>query len=187
MHYLRCSEEWCSRKNSSFSNDHFPRNRRFLAFGWGATSEFAQIHVENCTKFQDAGRRILLNKSTTVTLFPANVGYCNSFYQAFWAPSREKTRSQKIYCSKRNYIHEPIDVVEYLVVLKREVYTIKQLRELYASIKGAGVTRRGIDMKNLIVKQLEGKVRWCMPKSVKNTQIIKICDICRCQYFAWCD
>ena len=23
--------------------------------------EFAQIHVENCIKFQDAGRRILLN------------------------------------------------------------------------------------------------------------------------------
>ena len=50
------------------------------------------------------------------------------------------------------------------------MYTIKQLRELYASVKGAGVTRRGIDMKNLIVKQLEGKVRCCMPKSVKNTQ-----------------
>ena len=36
--------------------------------------EFAQSHVENCTKFQDAGQWILLNSSTTATLFTATVG-----------------------------------------------------------------------------------------------------------------
>ena len=49
--------------------------------------EFAQIHVENGTKFQDAVQRILLNSSNTSTLFPANVGYHKSCYQTFRAPS----------------------------------------------------------------------------------------------------
>ena len=33
MHYLRYSEEGCSRKSSSCSNNDFLRNPRFLAFG----------------------------------------------------------------------------------------------------------------------------------------------------------
>ena len=41
--------------------------------------------------------------------------------------------------SERNYIEELVDVMEYLVVLKREVYTLKQLKELYTYIKGVGL------------------------------------------------
>ena len=37
--------------------------------------EFAQIDVENCTNFEDAEQRILLNSSTTAILFAANVEY----------------------------------------------------------------------------------------------------------------
>ena len=49
--------------------------------------EFAQIHVASCTKFQDAGKRILLNSSINSSLFSANVGYHKSCYQTFRAPS----------------------------------------------------------------------------------------------------
>ena len=52
-----------------------------------------------------------------------------------------------MYCSERNNIDGHVDVIEYLVVLKREVYALRQLRQ-----------------------RLEGKVRCCMPKSAKNTQ-----------------
>ena len=77
--------------------------------------EFAQIHVENCTKFQDAGQQILLNSSTTATLFAANVGYRKFYYQKFRAPSWKKTQSQEIYCSERNYISELVDLIDYLI------------------------------------------------------------------------
>ena len=58
-----------------------------------------------------------------------------------------KTQSQEMYFSERNYIDELVDVIEYLVVLKREVDTSRELRELYANIKGAAVdSMRSIDI-----------------------------------------
>ena len=57
--------------------------------------EFAQIHVENCTKLQDVGQQILLNTSTTATLSAAHVGYHKPCYQAFRAPSRKKINLDK--------------------------------------------------------------------------------------------
>ena len=44
-------------------------------------------HVKNFTKFEDAGQRILVNSSTTSTLFVANVGYHKFCYEAFRATS----------------------------------------------------------------------------------------------------
>ena len=61
--------------------------------------------------------------------------------------------------SEQNYIDELVDVIEYLVVLTREVYTLRQLRTLCANIKGVGVDSiRSIDIKHLIEKQLEVQV-----------------------------
>ena len=58
-----------------------------------------------------------------------------------------KTQSQEMYFSERNYIDELVDVIEYLVVLKREVDTPRELRELYANIKRAAVdSMRSIDI-----------------------------------------
>ena len=87
--------------------------------------EFAQIHVENCPGFPDAGQRILLNLSTTTTLSAVNVGYHKSCYQAFRAPSWQRTHSQEMHCSERNYINTLTNVIEYLVVFQREVYTLR--------------------------------------------------------------
>ena len=76
----------------------------------------------------------MLNFSTTATLFAANVGNGKGCYQTFRDLYWKKTRSQEIYCSKRSYIAELVDVIKFLIVLKREMYTIRQLRELYANI-----------------------------------------------------
>ena len=98
--------------------------------------QFSQIHVKNCTKFQDAGSRILLNSSIVKSsLFSTNVGYHKSCYQTFRAPWWKKVNSDKLFTFQKDCIEELVDVVEYLVVLKREGYTLHQLRELYASIK----------------------------------------------------
>ena len=76
--------------------------------------------INNCTRFKEAGERILLNSSITSTLFAANVGYHKSCYQAFRAPSWKKTLANSEYSNsfERNCIDE-LGVVEYLVVVKR--------------------------------------------------------------------
>ena len=65
----------------------FPETDDYLYLGEKQIKEFAQIHVENCTKFQDAGQQILLNLSSSATPFAANDGYHKSCYQALKAPS----------------------------------------------------------------------------------------------------
>ena len=97
--------------------------------------EFAQIHVEKCTEFQDAEKRVLLNSSINSSLFFANVGYHKSCYQIFPAPLWKKVKSDTPFTFEKDCIEELVGMMEYLVVLKREVYTLRQLRELYASIK----------------------------------------------------
>ena len=97
--------------------------------------ELAKIHVANCTKFQDAENRILLNSLIISSLFSANVGYQKSCYQTSRAPSLKKVKPDKPFNLGKDCIEELIDVIEYLVVLKTEIYTLRQLRELYASIK----------------------------------------------------
>ena len=119
--------------------------------------KFAQIHVENCTKFQDAGQQYLLNWTTTVTLFAANIGCHKSCYKTFRAPSWKKTCSQEIYCLERNYIGELVDVIDYVDVLKREIYALRQPRELelYTNRKGVGIDlKQSVDIKKLTEKRL---------------------------------
>ena len=74
--------------------------------------EFAQINVESCTKFQDAGNRILLNSSIKSSLFSANVGYHKSCYQIFRAPSWKIVKSDKPFTFKKDCIEELVGVIE---------------------------------------------------------------------------
>ena len=74
--------------------------------------EFAHIHVESCTKFQDAGNRILSNSSINSSLFSANVGYHKYCYQTFRAPSWKIVKSDKPFTFKKDCIEELVGVIE---------------------------------------------------------------------------
>ena len=100
---------------SKYDKEHLGKNQ---------LKEFAQIHLENCTEFQDAGHRVLLNSSINSSLFSANFGYYKSCHQIFRAPLWKKVKSDKLYTFKKDYIEEHVGVIEYLVVVKREVYTL---------------------------------------------------------------
>ena len=101
--------------------------------------QFAQIHIENCIKFQDAENRILLNSSINSSLFSANVEYHKSCYQTFRAPSWKRINSDKPFTFEKDSIEELVGTIEYLVILKREVSTLRQLRELYATLKNVDI------------------------------------------------
>ena len=146
--------------------------------------EFAQIHVENCTKVQDAKEQILLNWTTTVTLFDTNIGYHNLSYQIFRAPSWKQTCFQEIYFFERNCTGELLDVIYYLVVLKREVRALRKPRKLYTFVKGVDIdSKQSININILIAKWLESKVWCCKSKSGKSSlnmlylQILRFCQI----------
>ena len=64
--------------------------------------QFAQIHVENCTKFEDAENKILLNYLINNNLFSVNVGYHKSCYQTFRAPSWKKVKFHKPFTVLKN-------------------------------------------------------------------------------------
>ena len=97
-------------------------------------------------------------------MFSANVGYHKSCYQTFQARSWKKVHSDKPFTFEKDCIEELVGVIEYLVVLKREVYTLCQLRELYASIKKVDInTIRSIDIKRIVEERLSNKVQFCRP------------------------
>ena len=56
-------------------------------------TKFANIHIQNDTKYKDATQRILFQQNVT-TLFAANVSYHKDCYQSFRSPCWERS-SQK--------------------------------------------------------------------------------------------
>ena len=65
----------------------------------GTLTKFANIHVQNDTKYKDTTHRILLQQNVT-PLFAANVSYHKDCYQSFrspcWERSSQKSKSDKI-------------------------------------------------------------------------------------------
>ena len=90
--------------------------------------EFAKIHNEKGTKYADAGERILLSLNTISTLFAAYVAYHAKCYHTFRISSWKidsKTQSKKL-----EDLDEFVSVIEDLVVCRKAVYTMSQLRDL---------------------------------------------------------
>ena len=57
-------------------------------------TKFANIHIQNDTKYRDAAQRILLQQNVS-TLVAANISYHKDCYQSFRSPCWERL-SQKI-------------------------------------------------------------------------------------------
>ena len=61
-------------------------------------TKFANIPIQNDTKYKDAAQRILLQQNVS-TLFAANISYHEGCYQSFlspcWERSSQKSKSEK--------------------------------------------------------------------------------------------
>ena len=128
-------------------------------------TEFAKIHVGNQTKYQEAGERILLTLSTK-SLFAADVGYRRMCYESFRSPKwkKGKTKDENTRDHESNTTSELLNLIEYLIVVKNEVYTLSQLREFFAEVQGVNAdTLRSIDIKKMIENKLTNKVIFCKP------------------------
>ena len=128
--------------------------------------EFSKVHVDKNTKYKEGAKRILLNASMSSTLFDANIGYHYECYQNFRAPAWKKfpDPNENVERNEKSFLHEFVGVTEYLIAVKREVYTIRQLRDLFSTIKGVGVESvRGIDVRGILEDHLKDKVQFCVP------------------------
>ena len=124
-----------------------------------------------------------MKSSINSSLFSTNVGYRKSCCQTFRAPTWKKVKSDKPFTFEKDCIEELVGVIEYLVALKRKIYTLRQLRELYASIKKIYInTIRSIDISRIIEERLSGKVQFCKPKSWNS---VWVCIICWWKRFTW--
>ena len=150
-------------KSMTFSKEDITHDKEHLVEK--ILKEFAEIHVKKETKFKEAGERILLNAKIK-SLFASNSGYHMQCYRSFRASSwkRIKTGSRDQEISSKDHVTEFISIVEYLVILKREIYTLKHLRELYADIKQVDIDSvRSIDIKQILEGNLSGKIQFCTP------------------------
>ena len=115
-----------------------------------------------------------MKSSINSSLFSTNVGYRKSCCQTFRAPTWKKVKSDKSFTFEKDYIEELVGLIEYLVALKRKIYTLRQLKELYASIKKNYInTIRSIDISRIIVERLSGKVQFCKPTSESRSREIQ--------------
>ena len=128
--------------------------------------QFAEIHLrKNTPTHFGAAERIYLMMGTTGTLFDANVGFHQCCYKSFTS-GHFRTPSNTPAPNKQNDIQDLVDefitVVENLVVRKKEVYTLRQMRELWANVKGVELSSvRAVDVKNLIENNLPTKIQFC--------------------------
>ena len=102
--------------------------------------EFATVHVKLQTKAHlAAAERIQLVLGVTGTLFDQNVGFHWPCYKSFtsghFKTSLSKSQPTPHACMEE-LVDEFITLVDQVVVRKKEVYTLRQLRELWADIRG---------------------------------------------------
>lgn len=121
--------------------------------------EFAEIHRTRNSKYKDAADRVILQR-TTKSLFAADVGFHTSCYDNFRSPSWKKTAQVGKQSQKDEYMDELMNLVEYLVIEKKEIYTLAQFRNYY---EHNGGTIRSIDIKDKIVERFSEKVNFCKP------------------------
>ena len=96
------------------------------------STKFANIHIQNDTKYQDAAQRILLRQNVS-TLFEANVSFHKDCYQSFrspcWRRSSQKSKSNKITHDDESI--EFFKLVSYHIIERHEIYTLAKLRKAY--------------------------------------------------------
>ena len=104
-------------------------------------TKFANIHIQNNTKYKDVAQRILLQQNVS-TLFAANASYHKDCYQSFRSPCLERS-SQK---SKSEFFK----LISYHIIERHEIYTLPQLRKAYDEFT-KGTRLRSLDLKEMLI------------------------------------
>ena len=131
--------------------------------------EYAEIHVSNNTKFKGAAEKILLTLSSK-TLFVADVGYHKSCYDAFRSPKWNKKKITRNTTCKKSSVGELLNLIEYLVIVKKEIYTLAQLRGFYDQIADDNSrVLRSVDIKKEIQDKFKDKIRFCKPSDISTS------------------
>ena len=93
-------------------------------------TKFANIHIQNDTKYKDSAQRILLQQNVSI-LFAANVSYhkdcCQSFLSPCWERLSQKSKSDKV--THDGESTEFFKLISYHIIERHEIYTLAELRK----------------------------------------------------------
>ena len=104
-------------------------------------------NISNNTKLKSPAARTLLTLSTKL-LLAADVGYHKSCYDVFCSPKWNKKKSVDESNHRQSSIDELLNLIEYLVVVKKEIYALARLRGFYDEISDDNSrVLRSIDIK----------------------------------------
>ena len=89
-----------------------------------ALSKFANIHIQNNTKYKDAAEIVLLQQNVDI-LFRPNFSYHKDCYQLFCSPCWERS-SQKSKSDKITHDEESIEffkLISYHIIERHDIHT----------------------------------------------------------------
>ena len=123
-------------------------------------TKFANIHIQNDTKYKDAAQRILLQQNVS-TLFATNVSYHKDCYQSFrspcWERSSQKSKSDKI--THDDESTEFFKLISYHIIEHHEIYTLAQLRKVYDEFT-KGTRLRSLDLKEMLIAKFVNNLKF---------------------------
>ena len=90
-------------------------------------------NISNNTKLKSPAARTLLTLSTKL-LLAADIGYHKSCYDVFCSPKWNKKKNVEENNRRQSSVDELLNLTEYLVVVKKEIYALAQLRGFYDEI-----------------------------------------------------
>ena len=134
---------------------------------------YADIHISRNTKYKEGANRILLTKSIK-SLYLSDVGYHKVCYDNFLSPSWDRELKSKVTSSDEHIIQEFVNLVEYLVIMKKEIYTLAQLRAHFKETSGDCL--RSIDIKSKLHERFKEKILFYKPSHDKTTEFIVSSD-----------
>ena len=132
--------------------------------------EFASIHSKHQTNFVSAAERIHLILGNQ-SLFSANVGFHRCCYSSFTSSHYKKLIAAELpppppSANTEDLVDEFITVIDQLIVRKKEVYTLCQLRKLWANVRGVEVSSvRAKDIKHILQTHFPLKIAFCKSES----------------------
>ena len=109
---------------------------------------------------------------STKSYFDADVGYHKYCYDVFRSSKWNKKKSVEENNCRKASVDELLKLVECLVVAKKEIYTLAQLRGFYDQISDDNSrVRRSTDIKKEIQGRFKDKIGCCKPsdKCTSNT------------------
>ena len=126
--YILCNEKWYNEGQEVEVKTFFTKELKgTVDKAKKKSTGYAEIPTSNNTKLKKLGQRILPPLSTK-SLLAADFGHNKSCHYVCHSPKCNKKKNVEQNTSGQSTVDELLNLTEYLVVVKKEIYILAQLR-----------------------------------------------------------